>query len=133
MFDLAQMSSDRSEQGAVLTLRHPVTNENLEGWNITLVGKDSATFQRVNQKFVDKQLADASSNRGKPKVKSADLQRQNIDTLVACTKGWEGLILNGQPFAFSDENARKLYTENAWIKEQAESFIEDRANFLGNS
>jgi hypothetical protein len=59
-----------------------------------------------------------------------DLERDGIELTVACTTGWKNMVIDEQEIPFSVENARKVYTQYTWIREQVDGFVNDRANFL---
>jgi hypothetical protein len=55
--------------------------------------------------------------------------------MVACTKSWRDdtkttLTLEGEELECSRENVLRVYREYPWIKEQVESAVMERANFL---
>tara|TARA_R110000744_G_scaffold32418_1_gene75845 strand:+ start:9788 stop:10252 length:465 start_codon:yes stop_codon:yes gene_type:complete len=52
--------------------------------------------------------------------------------LSAVVDGWSNVEDDKGPIEFSREAAYKLFSDYPWMKEQAEAFISDRANFLGN-
>ena len=59
------------------------------------------------------------------------LYEQTTEALAAATVSWN-LTENGKELECNRENARKLYREVAFIREQVLSFSNDRANFAGN-
>lgn len=65
----------------------------------------------------------------------AERDRQNLDLVVACTKGWLLEGENGEEIPFSPDAARDMYTtpELSWILDQAFVWIEDKKNFLSKS
>jgi len=128
-FDDLDLSA-QAEEGAVLELRHPVTDETLTGdkdgkpLTITLLGADSATFKRaVND------IQQALSTR--KKVTPAEQERNTVNALARATVGWSNnWTWGGKPFEFSAENCRKLYAERSWVRSQVDEFIADRARFF---
>jgi hypothetical protein len=56
--------------------------------------------------------------------------KQVIDGVVSATVGWSNIEDGENPIPFSEGNARDIYTRFIWIREQLETFIADRANFL---
>ena len=104
VFDVAAFDlRARSEAGAPLTLRHPKTGEKLPAV-IWLQGEDAENYRRT--------------------------LRAQIDRLVAITQRFENIELNGVQCDGTPENAKKLYREQLWIRDQVVAFVEDRANFL---
>ena len=53
-----------------------------------------------------------------------------LEPLVTRTIGWTPVTLNGEPFVYSSENARKLYRESDLVRKQVEVFIYRSASFL---
>jgi hypothetical protein len=145
--DLSKLNTAaKADEGAELVLVHPATGDELvdntdpknpKKVSLRLLGTDSETFQTVSHKINNKRLeraAKASGKRGAAaKVLSSEsTDAEGLEQLVACTVGWSNVDLNGGPLEFSKDNAHLLYTTLRWVREQAEAFILDRANFLGN-
>ena len=126
------------EDGTDMQIVHPGTGEPLfdevkdeetgkitsEPVTLRLVGQDSDIFKKVQNRITNK--------RSKMRPGQLTAERLSADTLQiveACTVGWSGnLVLNGeQPTV-----AKEIYQGRKWIKEQAEQYIYDRANYLGN-
>lgn len=130
--DLAALDTRKgAEQGFELQLAHPQSGALLAG-RITLQGQDAAAWQDRQ-----KELLQARVNRlqrNKKSVASVDeLEADAVELLVAVTTGWSGLAVDGAPYPFTAENARKLYTGYPWIREQAYEAVNDRGNFLPRS
>ena len=131
--DLSSLDTRKAaEDGATLTLRHPVDDTPLADdkgnpITITVVGTDSSTFKRAMHAQADKRL---NTPNGRQRVTMQAFEDDTINLLVAATIDWSGIIVDGAPLPFSNDNARKLYERFPWIKEQANTFIGDRANFL---
>lgn len=125
IFDLAAFDlKARAEAGAPLTLRHPKTGELLSAV-IWLQGEDAETYRKTLRAQIDRQITER-----KLELTAADLEERLIERLTAITLRWENISLDGAPHTFSPENARRLFTEQLWIREQVVAFVEDRANFL---
>lgn len=136
LLDLSSLDAKPgANKGALMTLRHPATNQPLrtakgESFVINLLGMDSEVYKRQTRLNANARLA----MKGRMKLKAEELEAEGIETLAACTIGWtDGLILDGKEFNYSPANAVTLYTRFAWAKEQADEFIGDRSNHLGNS
>lgn len=69
--------------------------------------------------------------QSKRPVDAIMLENEQTEVLVACTVGWNGLVLDGKDFPYSESNARQLYSDPhyAYIRNQAQTFIGDAANF----
>jgi len=134
-FDLKNLNTATSNS-ASCPLMHPVhgtplVNEDGSAWTIDLVSSDSPEYKKAQQTVINRQLKEAS-RKMQLKATAEQVNQDQLTILVACTKGWSGLILDGKPLPFSTADCRKVYEEHPWIREQANSFINDRANFLGN-
>lgn len=120
--DLTQLNvSDAGSSDMVL--RHPATGEDLD-ITIKLLGKDSAEYRKAVSKVGNSRI-----NQRK-KVTVEQTQQDALDLLVAVTVGWAGMTENGEELEFSPENAKRVYRDYPWIKEQADEFVHDRANFM---
>lgn len=125
------------EKPALLTLQHPVketplvNDDDKTPWQLQLISADSDEYNAVRRNVLTQRIRQSAKTR-KPTVTAEQVEADALDMLVACTKGWSGLRLQGKPLEYTPEAARMLYTEYAWIREQADAFINDRANFLGN-
>jgi len=108
--------------GADMTLCHPVTGEALPV-TMTLMGADAPEYARVLRGQLDRKLTGEAPT-------AETLAADHIERLVGMTKDWRGLKYEGRAFAFSPNNARKLYQEQAWIRDQVQRFIERRDNFF---
>lgn len=118
-------------QGAVLEVLHPTTGLPLvmDGETpvtITLVGKDSEQFRAAVRERTNKNLK--AMEKASPTAEM--VEQANIDLLAACTLGWSGIQVKDQPWPFTPDNARYLYTRLVWLRDQVDGFIADRANFL---
>ena len=73
--------------------------------------------------------------KGKIKLTSSDLEEDSISLLVFCTRGWSGIVIDGDDLVCNAGNSRRLYADSrfTWIRSQVDEFIGDEANFLGNS
>jgi hypothetical protein len=130
--DLAQLDTRKgAEQGFELQLTHPQTGLPLAG-RITLLGQDASAWQEKQAELIQRRVNRLQRNK-KNTASVGDLENDSIELLVAVTVGWSGIAFEGQPFAWSPENAKKLYTDFAWIREQAYEAVNDRGNFLPRS
>ncbi|MFV1943912.1 hypothetical protein VPH49_24240 [Pseudomonas luteola] len=119
-----------AEKGEDLHLRHPTTGEKLyteDGQPITIrmAGTDSSIYRNAIKDMV----------RQRKGVKTTTPEQGEafaLDLLTSITLDWKNIVLSddGEPLQFSPENARNLYAEYTWIREQADEFAGDRANFL---
>ncbi|WP_025898611.1 hypothetical protein [Sneathiella glossodoripedis] len=120
-FDFAH----RAEAGAALTLLHPITGEVLDVV-IRLRGMDAPAWHAVIREQIDTQI-----NAGKRSLTAAELEEAHIERLARATIEWQGVVYQGHSLVCTPANARRLYSEQLWIREQVARFVEDRENFFG--
>lgn len=124
-FDLASLdTAARAEEGAPLAITHPTTGEAI-GITITVVGTDSDTYQKARRKLADKRI-----QQRKAKLSIEDIENENIEMLARCTKGWDGVVVDGEAKPCTFSNAVELYKRFPWVREQVDAFMGERANFL---
>ncbi|NBT33778.1 MAG: hypothetical protein EBT13_18255, partial [Rhodobacteraceae bacterium] len=116
--------------GATMQVRHPETEEAIDGMTITLLGQDSAVYRKIQ--LAKQQAALSRISKGKKAVDldAEKLAEDSIDDLVKLTVDWEGFTLDGKALEATEDNVRMVYAEWNWIKEQAQEFVADRANFF---
>lgn len=128
--DLNSLKAVKADKGATLEIMHPETEEPIEGMTITLLGQDSAVYRKMQ---ITKQQAILNRMAKGKKVADLDAEKlaeDNIEDLVKLTVKWTGFEINGEALAATPENFRMVYTEWPWIKEQAQEFVGNRANFF---
>jgi len=131
-FDLSNLdTSAAAEMGAVLDVLHPTENLPI-GVRITLAGADSDIYQKFVNKAANKVRQRIKPGRPYTPPSQEEENERGIALLVACTLGWEGMIMNGKEYPFTPENARVLYANPGytWLRTQVDEFIGDRSNFL---
>ncbi len=128
--DLNSLKPVKADKGATLAIVHPETEEPIEGMTITLLGQDSAVYRKI-------QLAkqQAILNRMAKGKKMVDLDAEKmaedtIDDLVKLTVKWTGFEMGGEDLPCTPENCRMVYSDWPWIREQAQEFVANRANFF---
>ena len=118
-----------------ITILHPKTRQPLrdaEGKEafISVVSLDSPEVQKVQKAALNKRL----KMRGRVTMTADELEAERAETLVAATKDWYLVGLDGTPLnvPMSDTTARTVYTDLrfSWIKEQVSEALDDRATFL---
>ena len=138
-FDLGSLDTvAASDEGAELQLVHFITGKKLPVY-ITLLGKHSTVFReimadRVNQRIAKEAVA---AQRGKEvdRPTAEEAEERAVELLAACTTGWRTadkpvVMLKGEELKFNGENAKKLYREMLWVREQVDKFIGDLENFI---
>ncbi|MHB2205071.1 hypothetical protein [Methylobacterium sp. CM6257] len=133
--DLSNLDTTATaEAGATMEVVHPATGAPLtqDGGavvSITLAGQDSERYRKADRRIANKRLQ-ASSNGQRVKLTAEGIESDNLERLVACTIAWNGIGWGGADKECTPENAREAYKRLPWLREQAEAFTADRANFL---
>ena len=130
--DLAAIDTVKgSNEGFDVRIFHPGTNEDLD-LIINVLGKDSDAFQKVSRAQNKKRMAKMQKGgfRNTAPIPIEEIEQDGIDLLAACTTGWAGVIIEGEEIQFSIDNAVMVYERFPWIKEQIDTAIGDRANFI---
>lgn len=116
---------------------HPITRQPLRDADgkeayVDLYSKDSEIARRYFRAVAKRRIND----RGR-KPNLEEIEAEGAEFLSAITAGWYLLGLDGRPLdvAFSDENARELYSlpATAWLRDQADEYAGDRGNFSKTS
>ncbi|MEP7340429.1 MAG: hypothetical protein ABI977_22045 [Acidobacteriota bacterium] len=135
-----------SDEGRWLHLRDPFENQLLfadgpdgkpdenKPMRICLYGKDSKAFKRAERDLLTKSLSKAQG-RNKADVTAESAIAQGIGILIAATKTWENLIVDGVEVPFSENQCAAIYSARdwGWLKEQVDDFVGNRANFDPNA
>lgn len=126
--DLSELDSVKgSDEGAVLYVRHPVTNEKTDAW-IKMAGPDSK-LAKQRRAEIRRLLRNQKAN-----TLDVDTIEEEVNkNRIALTLDWGGIELDGEELAFSSDNANKVYERFPWLAEQVDNFQGDRANFLKTS
>ncbi len=117
-----------ADTGARFVPTHPVTGEDLPV-EIWLKGADSELWQTEERKYNDKRLKDMTKRGKLPDLTSEELDERGIRLLAAVTVRWAGIEWEGKPVDCSPQNARFIYRNLKWLREQVDAFVGDRANF----
>ncbi len=117
-----------SNEGIWYTLKHPVSNKELP-MKIKIIGKDSDKFIKLSEDFRRSSLEDMKANKTAEQRLEASKQYGDM-LLAACSIEWEGIELDGKKLDCTQDNVKMVYERFAWIKEQIDSAIADRANFI---
>jgi hypothetical protein len=93
---------------------------------ITIKGQDSQSYRKAKKRqmrqFIEARKKDIE-------IEELDTDKMDCELMADCTVGWRGITAKGKEFAFSRENAIKLYTDAPDIVAQLLHFIEERGNF----
>ena len=123
-----------SNEGFDVRIYHPGTNEDLD-IIINVLGKDSDEFQKVSRAQSKKRLAKMTKGgfRQNQPAPIEEIEQDGLQLLAACTKSWSGVVIEGKEIAFNLDNAVMIYERFPWLKEQVDTAIGDRANFIKGS
>lgn len=94
-----------------------MTDEKGNPVTITLKGKDSAEYRNKEREISARYIKQMSKGKD-PSMSDSD----ECSKLAAATVGWSTK-------GFSYKAAFDLYMKHLWIREQANKFIDNRANF----
>lgn len=128
--DLSKLKPVKAEEGATLQIVHPETEEEIAGMTITLLGQDSSVYRKIQ--LAKQQAILNRMGKGKKNIE-LDAERignEIIEEMVKLTTGWTGFQLEGKDLEPTPENVLMVYTEWTWIKDQAQEFVNNRANFF---
>lgn len=125
--DLASASSE----GVKMELYHPITEVSFDPpVYFTVVGIDSDIYQKANRELVNKRLKkNIAKGRIRLNVTAEEVEQEQVELTAKCIIGWENVEWEGKPLPYSYENAKKLLSVS-WVREQVDTWIGDRANFL---
>lgn len=136
--DLSSLDSTvAAEEGAELQLRSPVDDSILrdektkDPVTITLFGTDSKEYMKVTHSIQNRRLGKRLGKGGRAKLTAEEFEVEALELLVASTKAWKHIVVDGQELDCSEKNVRMVYQRFPWIREQVDEFIADRSNFLG--
>lgn len=128
--DLNNLKPIKADEGAVLEVLHPETEEVIEGMTITLLGQDSSVYRKIQLGKQQAALNRIAKGKKGLDLNAEKLAEDTIDDLVKMTIDWTGFTLDGKELKPNAENLRKVYTDWPWIREQAQEFVNNRANFF---
>lgn len=137
VLDLSTLDTLKAaEDGMTLEVRHPTTGavlSNGDGRAVALIlaGADSERSKRAERAATNRRLKMAG--RRSATITAEELEADALEVLAACTLGWSGFAVNGQELECTPANAKQLYGQYPWLREQADAFRSDRANFLKSS
>lgn len=118
-------TAEAHNAGAVVPIRHPITNE-LTDLKIEVRGRDSIAFRKA-KKNADRSILRSLTEENPDEDLAEKLE---VEIIASCTIGWEGVVVDGEEFLFSHENAIKFYTEAPAVREQVDRFLSRRVNFI---
>ena len=128
--DLNSLKPLMADDGAVLNLVHPESEEVIEGMTITLLGQDSKVYRKLQMGKQQTALNRMAKGKKAIDLDAEKLSEDSIEDLVKLTTAWTGFALDGKNLELTPDNARMVYNEWSWIKEQVQEFVGNRANFF---
>lgn len=125
-YDLAALA----DAGAELELKAPHNGARLEVAGepvvICMIGYDSEARRKAERAALDRNIKARQSGG----LTADDIDNSTVEILAACTTGWRNMRMGGEVLPYSQKNAVMVYRRFRWIKEQADAFCSDRANFM---
>lgn len=106
------------EEGAEINIKHPKTGKETDVF-IKVLGPDSREFRKAKKKVFREMFKEEPDE---------DFDEE-LETLVAVTVGWRGIVKNGQELKFSKQAVRDLYLGSPNILSQVNLFVGNRKNF----
>lgn len=101
--------------------------------SLTLLGADSQVYRDASLAMARKRV-ERRQNQGTIEEQMAEAEADAVSLLVAATNGWDGVIdSKGKPVPLTPEAARALFVKYPAIRDQAEAFVNTRANFTPRS
>lgn len=116
-------------------LFHPSNHEilqNEDGTAMTVVlhAQHSKEYKKVLYEMTDARLNNTSA-KDLTKFKAAEIEESSMSLLTKITKSWD-ITFDGEKPELTEENARKVYTEVFWIKEQLEGSLGAALDFMND-
>ena len=117
------------EEGTEMPVLHPVTGELLkddkgQAASIKLAGVDSSIYRKASNIITNRRVKGSRN----PKMTAEKLEADTLELISKCTLSWTGILVKGKV----PKTPEELYDGNKWLRQQAEEWIHDRANYLGN-
>lgn len=134
--DLAQFDTvAAAETGAFMQLLHPSTGIGLvdgeqKPIGITFAGADSERARKYTRRMQNRRLAMSSQRRGK--ITAEEIEDEGLGLIAACAISWN-VFVDGATPPCDEANVRAFLKRFPAFREQADSFIGERANFLKDS
>lgn len=95
---------------------------------ITLYASDSEVYRKTQHALLNRRITQNKGRRDTSRS-SEEVEAENVELFARVTVGWDGITRDGVLLEFSRDNAKALYQEWLFIREQAEAFTAERSNF----
>ena len=135
MFDLSTLDTrGASSKAATLKLRNPKTGEDLldketgENVTIALLGIESEKSEQLQREVQRKRLKRGATKKLTPE----QIENEGLALLAGLTVSWKHVGRGTEALECTFENAKAIYREFPWIREQVDEFVGDLGNYLGN-
>ncbi|BAL77029.1 hypothetical protein [Bradyrhizobium cosmicum] len=139
MDDIDIGALDALDEGR-LDIRHPKTRLPL-GWVWTFYGPAHAATialaDRVSRDAMRRAVARRQAVLNGRQIEDEersydDIQRENVDNIIARTKGFSSVKLNGELLEFSPDKARELLLDRrkGWLIKQVLDYLGAEENFI---
>ena len=130
-FDLGAIITTDDSEGEFLHLLNPgngdpLTKDDGSSVGIYLLGRDSDAYRQAQRKVTNRRLSQKSSTS----ITAERLESEANDILAHCTVSWNGIVYKGEELECNAANAKRIYKEIPWLKEQVDEFVAERANYL---
>lgn len=132
MADLSAVNtSKKSNDGVWMQIKdldgNVLANDEGQEMAILVYGKDSARYRKF--------ISDAfKANAGRKTERTfEELEASNIELLSDMIGGFRNIVLGGEPLEYTKEAAKSLMADFPVIREQVDTFVGSRANFLLNA
>ncbi|WP_018456802.1 hypothetical protein [Bradyrhizobium sp. WSM4349] len=138
--DVLDLASLDALDEAVLAIRHPATDVPT-GWTWTFYGPAHPVTVELADRFSREALRKAAARRQaqannrkwkEDEQTPDDLNRENVDGIVARTKSFSTIKLNGEELVFSKDKAAELLLDRrkGWLVKQVMDFLRAEENFI---
>jgi len=125
--DLSKISN--ADDGAVMELQYAgkvVRKEDGSPVTIKLAGMDSTKWRKARNSLFNRSIKTAKPNQQKTAEQNID---EDSELLASVTISWDGISDKGQDLECNFANAKKVYLEYDWLREQVSAFVQQRENF----
>ena len=119
-----ELTSIKPLNNVKVNILHPVTNEKTDIF-FNVHGSDSKEYR---QGIRDIMAARITSNEAGETSKY--FEDDEIQLLIKCTIGFEGILIDGEVPEFTEEVLTNIFSEYPFIKTQLDRFIGTKANFF---
>ena len=138
-FRLDGIDTSAAQEGVDIPLKRidgtPLLNAKGKPVTLRLIGADSPEYRRIARRHARSRIDRSKKAKG-GNIEITDelldaLENEDLELVVACTKGWDGVLdSKDKPVPFTAEAATAFYRMFPIAFEQANAAIVDRANFI---